>query len=149
MRKNLVGVLLCWLACAGGIHAEPSMVDLQGKSHSLAAYRGKWVLINLWATWCSPCLREMPELDAWARSRPDVVVLGIATDGDDQRRLAEFARRLKLSYPIVAGNEVLAREFRSRGLPTTLLFNPAGKKLFTWEGVVTGKMLDEAIDREP
>jgi thiol-disulfide isomerase/thioredoxin len=63
-----------------------SFADTSGKIHSLSDYRGKWVLINFWATWCPPCLEEIPDLVSLYESRKDVIVIGIVMDYRDPKR---------------------------------------------------------------
>jgi len=82
-----------------------SLNDLQGKPSPIEAYRGRSLIINFWATWCAPCRREIPLLqtvDAAWRPR-NFRVLGIAVDHRDQ--VASFARRLKIAYPLMSGEE--------------------------------------------
>ncbi|MCC6070354.1 TlpA family protein disulfide reductase [Massilia sp. GCM10020059] len=118
------------------------LMDVQGNLHTLEVHKGKWVVLNVWATWCAPCIKEMPELQALARSRDDVVVLGLAADGDDVARLRQFAQALRVTYPIIAGNDKLMKEFKVQAYPTTMLFNAQGKLVMTRLGQVTKADLD-------
>ncbi|MEJ7804580.1 MAG: TlpA disulfide reductase family protein [Telluria sp.] len=118
---------------AHGMH----LTDLQGKAHTLDIHRGKWVVLNVWATWCAPCIKEMPELEALSHARGNVVVLGLAADGDNVQRLRQFAQALHVTYPIIAGNEKVMAEFKVKAYPTTMLFNPNGKLVLTRLGQVT------------
>lgn len=118
------------------------LMDVQGQLHTLEIHKGKWVVLNVWATWCAPCIKEMPELQALSRSRDDVVVLGLAADGDDVARLRQFAQALRVSYPIIAGNDKLMKEYKVQAYPTTLLFNAQGKLVMTRLGQVTRADLD-------
>jgi thiol-disulfide isomerase/thioredoxin len=143
-------VLPALLAVLLGAHAAPasfSVTDLNGKTHTLAGHQGKWVLVNLWATWCVPCLREMPELEALSKAHDDVVVLGLAVDGQSPRRVAQFAEKLHVSYPVVAGDEKLAAQFGARGYPTSILFDPAGKQVMVQEGPVTRVQIEGLLKR--
>ncbi len=134
------------LALISGIPAHGMhLTDLQGKEHTLALHRGKWVVLNVWATWCAPCIKEMPELEALSHARSDVVVLGLAADGDNIVRLQQFARALRVTYPIIAGNDKVMAEFKVKAYPTTMLFNPQGKLVLTRLGQVTRLELDAAI----
>lgn len=117
--------------------AAMHLTDLEGQQHSLERHRGKWVVLNVWATWCAPCIKEMPELEALSHARRDVVVLGLAADGDNVERLRQFARALRVTYPIVAGNERLMKEFKVRAYPTTMLFGPDGTLKMTRLGQLT------------
>ncbi|HJV88589.1 MAG TPA: TlpA disulfide reductase family protein [Noviherbaspirillum sp.] len=140
--------LILLLAAPLIAHATPSgfsLTDMQGKTHTLAGHQGKWVLVNLWATWCAPCLGEMPELEALGKSRGDLVILGVAVDGQSPRRVAQFVEKLHVTYPVVAGDEELAKQFKPRGFPTSILYDPAGKPVLTKEGVITRKDIESAL----
>ena len=124
-----------------------SFTDTQGRTHALESYQGKWVLVNLWATWCAPCLAEMPELEALSKSRNDLIVLGLAVDGQNERRVRQYAKKLNVTYPIIAGNEKLAQQFKPRGFPTTILYDPSGKQVFFKEGPITQQEIASALIR--
>lgn len=137
------------LAAAGLPAGAMHLTDLHGKEHTLELHRGKWVVLNVWATWCAPCITEMPELDSLARSRSDVVVLGLAADGDNSARIRQFAGALKVSYPIIAGNDALMREYKVKAYPTTFLYNAEGKLVLTRLGKVTRADLDAHLPLPP
>jgi cytochrome c biogenesis protein CcmG/thiol:disulfide interchange protein DsbE len=100
------------LAIAGGFLAfanrgprlapDFSVTDLQGRSVRLSALRGKVVLVNLWTTWCAPCVDEMPSMDRLhARlAGDDFVLLAVSEDEDGRRVVEPFVERMKLSLPI-------------------------------------------------
>src|SRR3989338_4110386 len=91
--RNLARGLLL-LALSSPIHATDfSLEDMRGKMHRLEDYRGKWVLVNFWATWCPPCLSEIPELSSLhdAHKDSDLVVIGIAMDSGSARKVTDFA----------------------------------------------------------
>ncbi|TFW01795.1 TlpA family protein disulfide reductase [Oxalobacteraceae bacterium OM1] len=121
------------------------LVDTHGATHSAAAHPGKWIVVNVWATWCAPCLQEMPELDALARAHDRVVVLGLAADGQAAARVAQFAEKLHVGYPVIAGDDAAARQFKVRGFPTTLLYDDAGRQVFLKEGQVTRAELERVL----
>ena len=125
------------------------LTDLAGAHHTSESCRGKWVVLNVWATWCAPCIREMPELDALARARSDVLVLGLAADGDNGARLRQYAQALHVSYPIIAGNAELMKQMKISGYPTTLLYNPDGKLVLTHQGQVTRAELEAQLHALP
>lgn len=137
------------LAVAACLPAQAMhLTDLQGKTHTLESYRGKWVVLNAWATWCAPCIKEMPELEALSHARSDVVVLGLAADGENVQRLRQFATALRVTYPIIAGDEKKMQEFKVRAYPTTLLFNPQGKLVLTRLGQITRAELETHLPQK-
>jgi thiol-disulfide isomerase/thioredoxin len=123
-----------------------TLKDTKGRTHTLAGYQGKWVLVNLWATWCAPCLTEMPELEALSKSRNDVVVLGLAVDGQNARRVMQFAEKLNVTYPIIAGDDRMARQFKTRGYPTSILYDASGIQVLVREGPVTRQEIEDALE---
>jgi thiol-disulfide isomerase/thioredoxin len=128
--------------------ATPSsflLTDTQGQSHSLAQYRGKWVLVNFWATWCSSCVAEIPALEAMHKSNANLVVLGIAADGQDTRRITQFAGKLGASYPIISADRQVISQFQPRGYPTTILYDPAGQPALVKEGSITRQDIETII----
>jgi thiol-disulfide isomerase/thioredoxin len=121
------------------------MTDTAGRTHTLNHYQGKWVLVNLWATWCAPCLNEMPELESLGKARKDIVIIGLAVDGQNARRITEFARQLQITYPVVAGSPEMAKPFKPRGYPSTYLFDPMGRQAFVKEGPVTRAEIESLL----
>ncbi|WP_292936344.1 TlpA disulfide reductase family protein [Noviherbaspirillum sp.] len=145
MLKRILILLLAMPLLAQAASSTFSLVDMQGKTHTLAAHQGKWVLVNLWATWCVPCLSEMPELEALSKSRDDLVVLGLAVDGQNPRRVAQFAEKMRVTYPIIAGDEEMAKQFKPRGFPTSILYDRAGNPVLLKEGAITRKEIESAL----
>lgn len=141
----------CLLAClAFPILASAAgflFTDTQGRTHTLESHHGKWVLVNLWATWCAPCLSEMPELEALSKSREDLVVLGLAVDGQNARRVTQFTEKLSISYPIIAGNTEMARQFSPKGYPTSILYNASGKQALFKEGLITRQEVEDVMNQ--
>ena len=150
MRRHLTRALLAaaLLASALGRAAGFDVTDTQGHRHRLADYHGRWVVVNFWATWCVPCIREIPEIAAFARAHPDVAVIGVATDAEDPAKVKRFAAKLGLSYPLVLSNDAVERQLgRPNALPTTRIFDPQGHLVYDRAGRVDRKAL-EAITRE-
>jgi len=124
-----------------------TMVDSKGKTHSLAQYKGKWVLVNFWATWCPPCLEEIPDLVALHENKKNkLVVLGVALDYKDSKHVLEFAEQMMVSYPIILGDQKMAAQIGAvPGLPTTYLYNPEGKVVAYNVGALTRAAVERYI----
>jgi len=105
------------------------LIDLAGKTHRLADYRGKVVIINFWASWCPECLEEMPSLDRlYTRfSKQDLIVLGITSDRKKDPVL-EVLKKIPVTYPLLleTGGGVFIRKYIVIGLPTTVLVDRRG-----------------------
>ena len=151
MRLMLAAILL---ALAGLAQAEPvdySLPGLDGKTHSLADYRGKWVIVNYWATWCPPCQEEIPDLVAFhERHRgKDAVVLGVNYEDIGAEQLKDFVDSFMITYPILRADPDPATPLGPiPGLPTTYIIAPDGSPVARQVGPVTGEQLDEYITRK-
>ena len=102
--------------------------DLGGTTVSLQDYRGKVVLVNFWATWCGPCLKEIPEFIAWQREfgRARLQIIGVSLD-DDAAPVRRFVRQLPFDSPVVMGDAGIAKAYGGvLGLPTTFLVDARG-----------------------
>lgn len=126
-----------------------TVTDTQGRTHRLADYRGKWVLVNFWATWCPPCLEEMPDLQTLHETRKDLVVIGIAMDWRDPEYVKKFADDLLVTFPIVLGNSRIAAQIgQVRGLPTTYLYDPEGRLAAYNVGALTRQEVESYIAKK-
>lgn len=145
----LAGLLLALLASwahAGGF----TLTDTNGKTHTLDGYKGKWVLVNFWATWCPPCQEEIPDLIALhGEKKNNLVVIGIAMDYRNAKQVTDFADGLLVDYPIVLGNAQVASQIGPvQGLPTTYLYNPDGKMVAQQVGAITRESVESFIARK-
>lgn len=130
--------------------AELPRLDGQGTG-SIAEHRGEWVLVNFWASWCSPCRDESPELQRFYERYRDrgLVVLGIDTQDltDDARA---FVREFDLSYPQLrdpdADSPVSEQEFGATGLPESYLVDPEGKLALIRRGPVDAEYLERFVE---
>ena len=142
----LAGLFLALLA--SGVHAADFKVtDTNGKTHSLSDYKGKWVLVNYWATWCPPCLEEIPDLIALHENKKNkLVVIGIALDYKTPKQVTDFAEGMLVTYPIVLGTPKIVNQIGPiQGLPTTYLFNPEGKMVAQQVGAITREAVESYI----
>lgn len=105
------------------------LVDLQGERHHLADYRGRWVVLNIWATWCAPCRWEMPSLQRLSLSLDPAqfAVVGLSVDEDDHV-VREYLIDKKISFPnhIDAGGSVATNLLGVPVFPYTLILDPEG-----------------------
>lgn len=120
---------------------------LDGATFDLAAQRGKWVVVNYWATWCSPCLKEMPELSALDAMREHIVVIGLAYEDSTPEAMRAFLQDHPVVYPIALLDvyNPPADFDTPRGLPLTYLVGPDGRIARKYTGPVTARMLEEGI----
>jgi peroxiredoxin len=147
MKQRLFALWGLLLLPLSALAADFSLQDMQGKTHRLADYRGKWVLVNFWAIWCPPCLAEVPELVALhnAHKDRDLVVIGVALDSS-RSSVKEFAAKKNISYPLVLGDHKLAAQIGEvEVLPTSYLYAPNGELVSYQAGDVTRESVETYI----
>jgi peroxiredoxin len=122
--------------------------DLADGSASLTDYRGEWVLVNFWASWCGPCRSEVPDLQQLIQRRPnDIVVLGV-NQQETRDAAAKFAEEFDVTYPMVLDRSgEVSQAYRAQGLPVSYLVNPEGVIVKAYLGRVTDDDLD-ALEAE-
>ncbi|MGH8053197.1 MAG: TlpA family protein disulfide reductase [Stenotrophomonas sp.] len=120
---------------------------VDGKAYDLASHRGQWVVINFWATWCAPCLQEMPELSALHAMRSNVEVIGLAYEDIELDEMQTFLKEHPVAYPIaIVDTYRPPSDFATpRGLPMTYLIAPDGKVAKQFLGPVNAHDIEQAI----
>lgn len=121
--------------------------SLSGAPASLQSFRGKIVVLNLWASWCPPCRAEMPDLQRLYRTykNRNVVVLGV-NQGESAQRAGDFARSLQIDFPILLDqSQQYGRVYAALGLPSTFVIDPAGTVASGFDGALTFDQMTAAI----
>lgn len=104
-----------------------TLVNSEGQEVSLSDYEGKKVLLNFWASWCPPCRMEMPEFEEFAKENPDIVILGVNVDTQNQKEASEKAvAELGVTYPIVYADGQVASIYQVRSIPMNLFLDENG-----------------------
>ena len=144
----LLAIFLLSLSTVSAAANNFVLKDMAGKKHTLSEYKGKWVIVNYWATWCPPCLEEVPDLVALYDSRKnrDLVILGVAFDYQSAKEVADYVSDMLISYPIVLGDDDVMKQIGfSDVLPTSYIYNPRGELIKTKHGLVTKQYLDSLL----
>jgi thiol-disulfide isomerase/thioredoxin len=123
------------------------VTTLDGKTFDLAAQRGKWVIVNYWATWCVPCIKEMPDISHFVTTHKNVTAIGLAYDDSEPADIKAFIAKHPVVYPIAQVTlDKPVKDFdEPRGLPTTWLISPDGKVAKQFIGPVTATSLTAII----
>jgi cytochrome c biogenesis protein CcmG/thiol:disulfide interchange protein DsbE len=125
---------------------EFTLPDLLGNQISLADHRGRPLVVDFWATWCAPCIRQIPVLNAFqAAHYGEVAVIGISVDTQGIEVVAPFAAEQDIQYPVLIGGESLAQEYGAFGFPSLYVIAPDGTIVSNHVGVVTREELEEAL----
>jgi thiol-disulfide isomerase/thioredoxin len=122
--KLIITVVFSMLICA----CAPDAVDSHGRPIRISDYQGKWVVINYWATWCGPCIQEIPDLNKLAKYyRDKVVVLGVNFDQLNNAILNDLAQEYGVSYLFLSRFPIEKWSEKPVTIPVTYILDPHGK----------------------
>ena len=146
-RKGIFAVFVALLGISPAFGAFAfDLTDIKGRHHRLEDYRGRWVVMNFWATWCVPCLQEIPEIALYSREHRDVAVIGVAIDAEDAAKTKQFANKVGHDYPLVLADDAVEAQIgKLRALPTTRIYDAKGTLVYDKPGRVDRKMLEGLI----
>jgi thiol-disulfide isomerase/thioredoxin len=150
MRVLLFAAAMLAANAFAGDQVEFALPDLDGKQVSLSDYRGKWVIVNFWATWCPPCLEEIPDfVELYEENRDTLVVLGVNYEEINDEYLREFVDSHMISYPVMHMEPLPVTPLGPvTGLPTTYIISPQGERVARQEGPVTRETIEKYIARK-
>jgi thiol-disulfide isomerase/thioredoxin len=145
--KRYISILVLLAALPFGAQAlDMPLTAVDGSRTNLEHYQGKWLVVNYWATWCPPCIVEMPELQSFhdEHAGKDAMVLGINAELISQQRLEKFLEDYFITYPVFVSQPGQQSELGLiPGLPTTFLVSPQGKVVARQVGPVTREMIEQ------
>ena len=146
MKRKLSVLLLALAIPFSALAIDMPLTDINGNKVNLKSYQGKWVVVNYWATWCPPCIVEMPELQSFhdEHVKKDALVIGINTELIGKQQLQSFLEDYFITYPIFSSKPTQQSELGLiPGLPTTFLVTPEGEVVARQVGPVTRDMIEQ------
>lgn len=149
MNNWLTGLFstLLFCVCAQSHAIDYTLPDIDGHMQSLNQYRGKWVIVNYWATWCGTCHKELPDLvSLYENNRQYLVVVGINFETIDRQTLKDFVAKQNIPYPMLRSEPVRHTPLGPvPALPTTYIIDPTGKLVAGEVGIVTRQNIEDYI----
>ncbi len=121
-----------------------SFYDMQGITHKFSDYKGKWILVNYWATYCPPCRAEIPDIEEFYRkNKSKFIVLGMDAGGTDDASIKAFKKDMDITYPLIPAQESTLLAFGVvMAIPTSYIINPQGEIIDKYVGLITYDDLD-------
>jgi thiol-disulfide isomerase/thioredoxin len=125
----------------------PGLTALDGSPVNTAAFAGKVVVVNFWATWCVPCIEEIPSFNKLHRDlvSKGVVVMGVSMDEEGAARVSPFLKKHPMDYAVALGSEAVSKQYGLDQLPVTLVFDRTGKQVKRFEGFTPADALRTAV----
>lgn len=149
MLNVLASLLLLTASQAGAVSYE--LPDINGQMQSLDQYRGKWVIVNYWATWCGTCKKELPDLVSLHEGNKDrdIVVVGVNFESIDNDKLKAFVAEQSIPYPVLRSEPVPVTALgKVPALPTTYIIDPEGRVVAGEVGLVTRQNIEDYINQQ-
>ena len=105
-----------------------TLKDLNGNKVELSDFKGKFVMINFWTTWCPPCKKEMLDIETFSKEKQnDWVVLAVNVDGGNEAGVRQFVQERKLTFPVLMDKkDMVANQYHILSIPTTYFLNREG-----------------------
>jgi thiol-disulfide isomerase/thioredoxin len=154
-KRLLTGFMflgLVFAALAVQAKQDIEFVDMQGNKVMLSDFKGQWVVVNIWATWCPPCIKEMPDLTFFHEQNKEkgAIVLGVNFEDIPVEKINTFTDELMISFPIVRFADIDLNSHRTpfgplRGLPSTYMVAPSGEIVAGRAGLVNQEILEGFI----
>lgn len=130
-----------------------SLPAADGSRHQLSDYRGGYVLVNFWATWCSPCIRELPSMQRIYTDMQErdfeIIAIHAGPETPDMQALLE---RFAISFPVLVDDELALGNWNVTGLPASFLLDPEGRVIYRatgaidWDEPAQRKLLEQLLD---
>jgi thiol-disulfide isomerase/thioredoxin len=147
-------LVLPFASAASQPHAfyQNAFTGMNGDTVKFSSYLGRPVVLNFWATWCPPCVKEMPDLDQLQKKHTGISFVGVAVD--TASNVNKFVQKVQVDYPLLVaghGGIKLMRELGNDagGLPFTVVFNAAGQPLTRILGIINPDSLDSYLSAMP
>jgi peroxiredoxin len=148
MPKKIIVSFVCALLALNAFAKDSDVLtDLQHKTYTVASLKGKWVIVNYWATWCRPCMMETPELNNfYSHMASDTMLFGVSYDEGTPSQLDTAASREGIKFPVLTEDPVAVLDLgQTMVMPTTFIINPDGKLVKTIQGMTTENTLAEQL----
>ena len=129
-----------------GPHVPNFQFEVNGRSHQFEQLRGKVVVLDFWASWCTPCRKSLPKVDQINRAYDDVIVIGV--NSESRQEVDAFTDAMGLSFPTIVDEDgQLGQMFDVEAIPTTVVIDAKGHVIDVLVGYRTDNSLERAIER--